>query len=180
MPTLGIEPQKWKANTLSPELRRLEARVILHNCIPTSSVVLLYFFFRIIGTLQNSEDFAREFQCPLGSYMNPREKCQIWWSSKLELLCIHGTMIGLWQKKKLLCHTVVLTLQHWTSHLHEQKLRLNTAFQGAKWHCAHAIVRSPLCACMDACFFVYTLKHIVNQVLVTVKELVRICRYEDS
>ncbi|BFZ23085.1 hypothetical protein BsWGS_26124 [Bradybaena similaris] len=34
--------------------------------------------FRIIGTLQNSEDFARAYNCPSGSYMNPVEKCGVW------------------------------------------------------------------------------------------------------
>lgn len=34
--------------------------------------------FRVIGTLQNSEDFAKVFQCPKNSYMNPQNKCQIW------------------------------------------------------------------------------------------------------
>ncbi|XP_066245414.1 neprilysin isoform X2 [Euwallacea similis] len=34
---------------------------------------------RVIGTLQNSEDFTEAFQCPQSSFMNPkRERCKIW------------------------------------------------------------------------------------------------------
>ena len=34
--------------------------------------------FRVLGPLKNSDKFARAWQCPPGSPMNPREKCQIW------------------------------------------------------------------------------------------------------
>ncbi|XP_001654841.2 neprilysin-2 [Aedes aegypti] len=34
--------------------------------------------FRVIGTLSNSEDFAREYGCPVGSAMNPSDKCSVW------------------------------------------------------------------------------------------------------
>lgn len=33
---------------------------------------------RVIGPLQNNEDFSKAFNCAVGSYMNPRNKCIVW------------------------------------------------------------------------------------------------------
>lgn len=34
---------------------------------------------RVVGTLQNSDDFSRAFNCPKDSFMNPeKQKCKIW------------------------------------------------------------------------------------------------------
>ncbi|XP_055643414.1 neprilysin-11-like isoform X2 [Toxorhynchites rutilus septentrionalis] len=36
------------------------------------------FKFRVQGTLSNMEEFSAAFKCPLGSFMNPKNKCRIW------------------------------------------------------------------------------------------------------
>ena len=33
--------------------------------------------FRVIGSMQNIPEFSKDFNCDLGSYMNPTEKCEI-------------------------------------------------------------------------------------------------------
>ncbi|CAG9819651.1 unnamed protein product [Phaedon cochleariae] len=35
-------------------------------------------YLRVLGTLQNSVDFSAAFQCPEGSFMNPKKKCNMW------------------------------------------------------------------------------------------------------
>lgn len=34
--------------------------------------------FRVLGSLQNSEQFAEDFNCKEGSSMNPIRKCHLW------------------------------------------------------------------------------------------------------
>ncbi|XP_060860193.1 neprilysin-2-like [Metopolophium dirhodum] len=34
--------------------------------------------FRVIGSFSNIKDFSDDFKCPLGSKMNPANKCQLW------------------------------------------------------------------------------------------------------
>ncbi|KAL7976165.1 hypothetical protein Chor_008262 [Crotalus horridus] len=34
--------------------------------------------FRVIGTVSNSRDFSKHFQCRPGAPMNPPQKCEVW------------------------------------------------------------------------------------------------------
>ncbi|KAF0727773.1 hypothetical protein AaE_009507, partial [Aphanomyces astaci] len=34
--------------------------------------------YRVTGALQNNAEFARVFQCPTDSYLNPSKKCLLW------------------------------------------------------------------------------------------------------
>ncbi|XP_074031085.1 M13 family metallopeptidase neprilysin 2 isoform X2 [Leptinotarsa decemlineata] len=57
----------WCSRTRMEELQQL---IITDEHVPDK--------FRVIGPMSNSDDFARDFKCPVGSKMNPQHKCKIW------------------------------------------------------------------------------------------------------
>ncbi|XP_072746309.1 neprilysin-4 isoform X3 [Anoplolepis gracilipes] len=59
--------QVW-CGSMRPEATRNKLKTAVHS--PGK--------FRVIGTLCNSKDFAQVFNCPLGSPMNPVNKCSVW------------------------------------------------------------------------------------------------------
>lgn len=34
--------------------------------------------YRVIGPIANLKEFSEEFHCPIGSKMNPKNKCEVW------------------------------------------------------------------------------------------------------
>lgn len=59
--------QVW-CSSMRPEAMRSKLKIAVHS--PAR--------FRVIGTLSNSREFAEVFNCPVGSPMNPGEKCSVW------------------------------------------------------------------------------------------------------
>ncbi|KAK8726821.1 hypothetical protein OTU49_010077 [Cherax quadricarinatus] len=54
--------------TMRPEDALSKIRSSVHSLGP----------IRVLGPLSNSEDFARSYNCPVGSRMNPKKKCSVW------------------------------------------------------------------------------------------------------
>ena len=52
--------------------------IVDNACICMYTAFISFDTIRIIGALQNSEDFASVFKCPSDSRMNPKDKCDLW------------------------------------------------------------------------------------------------------
>ncbi|KAF7992746.1 hypothetical protein HCN44_005090 [Aphidius gifuensis] len=59
--------QIW-CGSMTPEDALTKIRSSVHSPGP----------FRVLGALSNSEDFAKAYNCSLGSKMNPTHKCSVW------------------------------------------------------------------------------------------------------
>lgn len=74
---------RWEGSTLCLFINSLSLYIYLYVVyLPFSrkSDILKSFScsHRVIGTLSNSEDFSRAYNCPVGSRMNPERKCKVW------------------------------------------------------------------------------------------------------
>ncbi len=76
LPGLDYTPQQmfWISSTtlwctkFRPEA--LEAMILNDAHVPDE--------FRVLGPLSNMPEFAKDFNCPVGSKMNPEKKCSVW------------------------------------------------------------------------------------------------------
>lgn len=57
----------WCSKTRLEELRQL---IVTDEHSPDK--------YRVWGAVSNMHEFAKDFQCPAGTRMNPKQKCQLW------------------------------------------------------------------------------------------------------
>ena len=61
--------------------------------------------FRLKGPLSNNPDFARDFNCPQRSNMNPVSKCTVWWKITISYT-YNSIILILFKRGHLLFHTL--------------------------------------------------------------------------
>ncbi|XP_015840924.1 neprilysin-2 isoform X1 [Tribolium castaneum] len=81
----GVEPRLSGLNFSPNQLFWISSAI--HHCAKHSDQTLQRYIanyqlspgqFRVNGALQNLDEFAMDFGCPLGASMNPMQKCRIW------------------------------------------------------------------------------------------------------
>ena len=66
----------------------MKSYVNFHTCTPMKHALSLNLFvfilnyivlyYRVVGAVANSREFAEAFECKEGSPMNPEDKCELW------------------------------------------------------------------------------------------------------
>ena len=67
--------ERWNFTPITVP-KKHNTRLALDFCF--SNIDLYYSCYRVDGMMMNSRDFNQAFGCPLGSRMNPQQKCTVW------------------------------------------------------------------------------------------------------